>query len=173
MPDDVISAQRAIETAVYTANPEQILRALERLRPPAKGRRLVSMLLGLVENAEDARVRNAAAVTLADLQVKRAGPAIKALLNDPRTVGKRGTLLYALHELRATIAAADWARLISEDSAETHEECLLMMEDGLVTGDAADWREAARRLRAALKRRSGQSAAAIEEALALLGEHHA
>ncbi|BCJ42479.1 hypothetical protein GCM10010168_07790 [Actinoplanes ianthinogenes] len=53
-------------------------------------------LLELLRLTPDAAVRNATALALSDMVVPEAFDAIVELLRDPRTEGRRGTLLYAL-----------------------------------------------------------------------------
>jgi hypothetical protein len=59
-------------------------------------RRAVDTLIELLQTTTDPIIRNAAAVGLRELGDERALKPIVSLINDPKTEGYRGTLMYAL-----------------------------------------------------------------------------
>ncbi|MBW4506864.1 MAG: HEAT repeat domain-containing protein [Scytonematopsis contorta HA4267-MV1] len=58
--------------------------------------RAVAILIEMLQKTNDPAIRNAAAVGLRELGDERALSPIISLINDPRTEGNRGTLIYAL-----------------------------------------------------------------------------
>jgi len=58
--------------------------------------RSVNILIELLQKTSDPVIRNAAAVGLRELGDERALSPIVSLINDPKTEGYRGTLIYAL-----------------------------------------------------------------------------
>ncbi len=59
-------------------------------------RRSVKILIDLLQKTSDPVIRNAAAIGLRELGDERALSPIVSLINDPKTEGYRGTLIYAL-----------------------------------------------------------------------------
>jgi len=58
----------------------------------------VPVLLDVLDSTNDGGVWNAIAIALADMGILEAKEHIVALLNDSKTVGNRGSLLYALQQ---------------------------------------------------------------------------
>lgn len=56
----------------------------------------VEELMQILATTDDAQVRNSCAIALGDLRVSGLAHAVARLLQDPRTEGQRGTLVYAL-----------------------------------------------------------------------------
>jgi HEAT repeat protein len=94
--------------------------------------------LTLLRRAPNPHIRNAAAIALADLGSTEAATYLTKLLAQEDTKGARGTLLYALEELGASIDLPLLVRvLVDDESIEVWSECIRAIEDGRVTFDKA------------------------------------
>lgn len=62
----------------------------------------VPNLITYLRNTENSIIRNALAIALSDMRDERAIEPIVELLEDPKTLGNRGTLLYALEPFDCT-----------------------------------------------------------------------
>jgi HEAT repeat protein len=98
------------------------LRSLKSKRSPRGSRAAKAMQI--LENTNSSRVRNAAALALADLRAANAKDVLIDLLTRSNTVGSRGTLLYALDQLGANVPLPVLADVISSESYEAREEAL-------------------------------------------------
>ena len=115
-------------------------------------RRLDSALRERLEATADPALRNALAVALADLRSPLAPEVIRVLLLSPRTRYHRGTLLYALHELQATLPLDLVLKILIEDVGEAQEEALTFLEEGRFDRPGAEDLEDVRtELRAAIE----------------------
>jgi len=93
---------------------------------------LENALLRVLATTADPRMRNAAAVALADLGSEIAPSVIRGLLVSPSTEGCRGTLLYALREMGGKLPLGLMVSSLAGNVGEAQEELLEFLEDGLV-----------------------------------------
>ena len=114
---------------------ESLLKSLTSLRPGDASPELENTMLMAISDTSDARLRNVLAVALADMNSTNAASRLQSLLNQPKTLGSRGTLLYALQKLNATLSLQELAYLILADTAEVQEEAYNMLEDSLSKGN--------------------------------------
>jgi hypothetical protein len=84
----------------------------------------VSWLLDVVSSTNSAKVRNAAAIALADMKVTEAKQVLVRLLHLPGTGGHRGTLLYGLGQLGVNVPLAILVDMIAEGPYETRQEAV-------------------------------------------------
>jgi hypothetical protein len=82
------------------------------------------MILRLAETTSSPRIRNAAAIAMADLRIEGARQLLVRLLARDDTKGHRGTLLYALEELGDKIPLPLLVTLLLEGNYETREQAL-------------------------------------------------
>jgi HEAT repeat protein len=127
------------ETAV------EILRGIKRLRTPRAER--VARAMRALDRTTSSRVRNAAALALADMRAKQATDSLIALLQHSETKHARGTLLYALEELDARVPLSILVDLMVNDSFEARQEALRFISKGRFSYDEAALHKAVRRLR--------------------------
>jgi hypothetical protein len=139
------------------------LRTLKSRRSPQQAR--AARAIQILEQTGSSRVRNAAALALADLQADSANDALIDLLKRPDTKGSRGTLLYALQELAAHLPLLLLADIIADESYEAREEALYFLAKGLIEGSAEEFARAQARLEAALPSADVERSEAIRRAL--------
>lgn len=73
-------------------------------------------------------IRNAIAIALADIGSDLAIEPIVCMLKDPKTVGARGTLLYALESFNCSLHFDNIIDLLFEDNYEVSRQTLLLLE---------------------------------------------
>jgi hypothetical protein len=127
-------------------------------------------VIGILERTRSPRVRNAAALALADMRAAGARDSLIEALRKAETRGHRGTILYALDELGANLPLSLLIDIIVHDPYEAREEALGFLASGRVDRDA-DPRRVERKLRTALKRGDEERSHAVSEALDYLSEH--
>jgi hypothetical protein len=98
----------------------------------------VAKALEILEKTNSARVRNAAALALADLRTDAAKDRLIDLLSRPDTTGSRGSLLYALDRLGADVPLAVLAEIIVDDAYEAREEALTFIRSNRIECSAAE-----------------------------------
>jgi HEAT repeat protein len=142
------------------------LRNLKSRRTPRQSR--TARAMQILERTVSARVRNAAALALADLRARSAKDALIDLLKRQETKGSRGTLLYALGELGADLPLPVLADIIADDSYEAREEALTFLASGRIEGSAEEVARARAMLDAALPSADAERSQAIRRALEYL-----
>jgi hypothetical protein len=157
------------ETALLGEDEGSLIEELRKLKSrrsprPARAARAVQIL----EQTGSARVRNAAALALADMRADAGKDALIDLLKRHDTKGSRGTLLYALQELGADLPLPVLADIITEESYEATEEALNFLAKGLVEDSAEGFARARARLEAALLSADAERSQAIRRALEYL-----
>src|SRR5437016_1414130 len=86
----------------FTGDEGRVVEDLRNLKNQRSSRQArADKAMQILEQTNSSRVRNAAALALADLRVRNAKYALINLLTRPDTKGSRGTLLYALEQLGA------------------------------------------------------------------------
>lgn len=123
--------------AVNAGDIDRTVKLLQGVRTADPEGRLESLTVPLLQRSNRS-VRNAAAIALADLQSSKAPAAITAAIANPATKGARGSLLYALAELNASLALAILVDVLIDDSMEAREEAIRALEQGRVRFDTAE-----------------------------------
>jgi hypothetical protein len=139
------------------------LRAMKSRRSTRQSR--VARALQILEETSSARVRNAAALALADLRAPGVKDALICLLRRPQTKGSRGTLLYALGELAADVPISVLAEIIVAESYEAREEALDLIRRGRIECSGEGLSNAQGTLEAALAAADEERSQAIRRAL--------
>jgi hypothetical protein len=142
------------------------LRNMKSRRSPRQAR--AARAVQILEQTGSPRVRNAAALALADLRAKSAEDALIGMLKRHDTKGSRGTLLYALQELGTDLPPAVLADIIADESYEAREEALNFLARGLIEGSVEEYARARARLEAALPSADAERVQAIRRALEYL-----
>jgi hypothetical protein len=104
------------------------LRNLKSQRSPRESR--AEKAKQILEQTNSRRVRNAAALALADLRARNAKDVLIKLLTRADTRGSRGTLLYALQQIGADVPLPILADIIIEEAYEAREEALALLARG-------------------------------------------
>ena len=126
----------------------------------------------MLEQTNSSRVRNAAALALADLRALSAKDALVNLLIRPETTGARGTLLYALEQLKAHVPLPILAEIILDESYEAREEALGLIAQDRIECSAEEFERARARLEAARVQADDERSQAIGRALEYLTAKH-
>ena len=91
------------------------------------------MILRLAETTSSPRVRNTAAIAMADLGIDGAAQLLVRLLARDDTKGHRGTLLYALEELGEEIPLPVLVSVLLDGNYESREEALDLLGKEQIT----------------------------------------
>jgi hypothetical protein len=122
----------------------------------------------VLEQANSSRVRNAAALALVDLRASGAKEALINLLKRPDTKGSRGTLLYALEQLGASLPLLLLADIIVDESYEAREEALAFIANNRIEFSPEEFGRAKARLADAAASADAERLQAIQQALGYL-----
>jgi HEAT repeat protein len=118
----------ALQSAPLSRDEGRLIEELKKLKNQRSPRRSRgAKALQILEQTNSSRVRNAAALALADLRKHSAKDALTNLLTRPDTKGSRGTLLYALEQLGAEAPLPVLADIIANESYEAREEALALI----------------------------------------------
>ncbi|BAZ17186.1 phycocyanin alpha subunit phycocyanobilin lyase, CpcE subunit [Calothrix sp. NIES-4071] len=103
--------------------------------------RAVPILIKLLQESSDSAIRNAAAVGLREIGDERALYPIVSLINDPKTEGNRGTLIYALEGFECSHLLPFLVELVITGNFEVSHQAFSViesidMEIDLETADA-------------------------------------
>lgn len=142
------------------------LRSLKGERSPRGAR--IAQALDILEKTKSPRVRNAAALALADLRAHNAKDKLVDLLTRSDTRGSRGTLLYALEQLGAVVPVAILADIIIDESYEAREEALELIVTDRIQCSAEQLSQAEAKLEAATTSADAERLQAIKRALEYL-----
>jgi hypothetical protein len=109
-----------LEAAVASGDEDRLVGALKTIRGPGE----VPDIVKILKDAPSSRVRNAAAIALADIHPTNAAEVLIEVLSKPETKNSRGTLLYALEEVGAKAPLKLLAEIILSDTYEARQEAL-------------------------------------------------
>jgi HEAT repeat protein len=132
----------------------------------------IARAIGILESATSSRVRNAAALALADLRAHDAKERLIDLLLRADTAGARGTLLFALEQLGADVPLPTLVRIIMEDAYEAREEALSFIETGRIEYTPEDLAHCENMLEGASAAADGERLQAFRRALRYLQSKH-
>lgn len=135
----------ALELAWMSGDDEKIVAELKRTKS-RKGNR-AEQVIRILQKTPSPRVRNAAAVALADMRAPKAAQALIEMLDKPEGPRQGGTLLYALEEIKGKAPLRILVNIILSGSYEARQEALGLIESGLVKFNQTELRNAAARLR--------------------------
>jgi hypothetical protein len=156
--------QYALEAAERSGDETRLVEELRNAEPD-----VAPEVMRILERTSSPRVRNAAALALADMRAEGARDSLIEALRRVETRGYRGTILYALDELGANLPLSVVIDIIVDDPYEAREEALGFLASGRVDSDA-DPRQVEGKLRVALRREDEERSHALREALEYLSE---
>lgn len=120
-----------LREAGKSGNDGRLVEELRKLRLAQPIRwELGDYVLQILGDTRSNRVRNAAAIAAADTNVPGARETLLGLLRRQDTIGSRGTLLYALEMLKATIPLEILVGIISDDNYESRESAGVFIRTG-------------------------------------------
>ena len=93
-----------------------------------KNNEAVPHLIKILKNTLDGNLRNATALALSDIGDSRAVPPIIEMLKDPKTLGNRGTLLYALEPFDYTNHIELLVEFLCTGNFEVSRNSYILME---------------------------------------------
>jgi uncharacterized protein HemY len=167
-------SMKADEAAALSAEDEgyliEELRSLKSRWSPRRS--CVAQAVQILEQTGSLRVRNAAALALADLRASDAKDLLIALVRRPDTKGSRGTLLYTLGELAANVPLSVLTDVVAADAYEAREEALDFIRRGRVVYSAEEYSNARKSLEVALAAADQERSEAIGRALEYLRVRH-
>lgn len=142
MPTARTTAASVLEGAFDGGNEDRLIEELRQIAS-RKSRRQprIALAAQILAQTGSPRVRNAAALALADMRAREATDALIDALKNPETKGHRGTLLYALDQLDAALPISLLVDLTAEDSYEAREEAL-----HLIANEKFEWDEDPRQI---------------------------
>jgi hypothetical protein len=118
-----------LEAAELAGNEDKLVEALRHVESEKSRRQdRASQVLRILKETDSPRVRNAAAIALADMKVTTAKDELIKSLSRDDTKSSRGSLLYALEEMNAEIPPTVLADIIASDGYEAREEALRILE---------------------------------------------
>jgi HEAT repeats len=162
------AAPSQLEAAFLSGNEDRIVEELRKITNSRTRRhRRSSIVIKILEQTESPRVRNAAALALADMHTTSAGKKLINILRKPETKGYRGTILYALDELGTQLPISLLADLIMNESYEAQQEALAFIVSGKIEYDQ-DIDDIKRKLSSARKHLTGEQACTLSEAIKYL-----
>jgi hypothetical protein len=100
--------QHSLEAAERSGDEVRLAEELRKAKPD-----VAPTVIGILERAHSPRVRNAAALALADMHAANATGSLIGALRRAETRGHRGTILYALDELGANLPLSLLAGIIA------------------------------------------------------------
>jgi hypothetical protein len=116
-----------LKQSLLTGDEGVILAALKTAKKSARRKYLNEILL-ILSNTHSARVRNVAAIAVADFRSENIKEALLDLLLRNDTRKSRGTLLYVLDEIGASIPIDILTRIIATSRYEAREEALAFLK---------------------------------------------
>ncbi len=129
--------------------------------------------LQVLEQTNSSRVRNAAALALADMKAHCAKETLVSLLAKPDTKGARGSLLYALEQLGEHVPLPILIQIIVDDTYEAREEALAFIITQRIECSTEEFVRSRAQLEAtATSSTDAERLQAIRRALDYLGEKH-
>ena len=166
----VLPRQASVLDAMRHGDEEALVAVLDGLKDGNQPLDVLKDVAAILRSTRSRRVRNTAAMALADSGLAEMSAPIVAALRDERVAGEAGTLLFALGELGGTLPLDVAARLIAKGSFEARAETLTFFELGRVEqGDGETCRAAKDALAALSMDKSAEVAESAKLALALLG----
>jgi HEAT repeat protein len=167
-------ASDPLEVAWNSGNEDVLVQELRAVksRRTRRGQR-ERTVMEILDRTGSTRVRNAAALALADMRAAGAAPALVDLLgrDDARESG--GTLLYALEQIGAMVPLDRLTDILVHGGYEAREEALGLMTEAVAKYGGDERRTAQRKLQGALGGADEEHFAAIRKALKYLSDRQA
>jgi HEAT repeat protein len=122
----VVDWSDTLEEAFASGNEDRLINALKINHDSEE----VPSLVKILRNTRSPRVRNAAAIALADMHPPNAAKILIEVIAKPETKNSRGTLLYALEEVRGKAPLNLLVSILLSDPYEARQEALRFITSG-------------------------------------------
>lgn len=163
-----------LDAAWHAGNEDLLVEELRKVKSKRTSRRLRERRVKtILERTGSARVRNAAALALADMRTPGTEKTLIALLRRDDIRDSRGTLLYALEQIGARVPLDCLAGVLVQDGYEAREEALALLAEGMAKYDRHERLAARRKLERSLEAADKGRSPAISKALEQLRNHAA
>jgi hypothetical protein len=129
-----ITSKNDLQQSLLTGDEAVILAALKEAKKSSR-RKYLNELLAIMRTTRSSRVRNAAAIAVADFHSDKIKEVLINLLMREDTKKSRGTLLYVLDEIGASIPIDILTQIIATSRYEAREEAL-----GFLKSRRIDWK---------------------------------
>jgi hypothetical protein len=152
-----------LEAALRSGNEDRTVEELRKIKSKIspKGMR-IRKVMDILQKSSSPRVRNAAAIALADMRAVSAKDTLIDLLRRDETQGSRGTLSYALDEIGTKIPIAVLVDVILGDSYEAQQEAVSLITADRAECTSQEWMRVKRKLEAALDTRNEAAGRALD-----------
>jgi hypothetical protein len=150
--------------SLLTGDEDVILAALKTAKKSSRRKYLNEILL-ILSNTHSARVRNAAAIAVADFRSQNIKEALLDLLLRDDTRKSRGTLLYVLDEIGASIPIDILTRIIATGRYEAREEALAFLKSRRIDWNLQQLQRSIRKLERMTLSKNAERSKAAERAL--------
>lgn len=161
----------ALDLAFRSGDEDKLVEELLKGKNEASPRReRAEKVVDILKQTDSARVRNAAALALADMNASQEADVLVQLLKDPKTRKSGGTLLYALQEIGKKVPLKILIDVILDGSYEAQQEALCLLFGGDYT--QTELSEGKRKLRSSLGSLNKERAELIKRALKALPDPH-
>ena len=156
-----------LDGALRSGDENTIIQELRRAKTQ-KSSELVAKVAQILTETDSARIRNAAAVALADMNAREKADVILQLLMERKTQSSRGTLLFALEQMGAKIPLKILAEIILTDSYEARQEALGLIKAQQTTFTQAELRGGEKVIRESLSSLTSERFDTAQAALKIL-----
>jgi DNA-binding protein HU-beta len=156
-----------LEAAAASGDEDRLVGALRIVK--SQGSDEVDDVVRILRKTHSPRVRNAAAIALADMHPPNAANVLIEVLSKPETKNSRGTLLYALEEVSGKAPLNLLADIILFDTYEARQEALRFIASGNIKATQPELSKVLRIFESSSPK-DDEQAAAISEAISTLKE---
>jgi nucleoid DNA-binding protein len=140
LQNEVNHLHENLSHAISVGSDDALVAALRNIKSTDQSAK--DTILRIIRETNSSRVRNAAAIALADIRAPNATDVLVELLADPKTENSRGTLLYAIEELNGTVPLETLVDIILSGTYESREEALRLLTSGRAKSTPAELRMA-------------------------------
>jgi hypothetical protein len=158
-----------LEAAFRSGDEDRLVEELRKVPSRKRSQHIRRLVVQILETTNLPRVRNAAALALADMRITSVKDKLIDVLRKPETKGYRGTILYALDELGVKLPLSLLVDLIVQDSYEAREEALDFLASRKIDYDV-DLHQLKEKLKTSLQYADEERSHAVNTALAYLNE---
>jgi DNA-binding protein HU-beta len=166
-PNQLNTLDRALLSGDENTLVEELRRVKRKAAPRSKR---VQKVVQILKETDSTKVRNAAAVALADMHARTEAHVILELLTDAKTQSSRGTLLYALEEMGEKVPLGILMNILLTGTYEARQEALDLIGAGKTTFTEDELPAAEDKLRSSLTSLNGEQRESIQEALQMLSD---
>jgi hypothetical protein len=140
----------ALESARRSEDENRLVEELRNVRGLRTSRNArMRQVIEILRHSKSIKVRNAAALALADMRATDAEPELIQLLTRADTAGSRGTLLYALDELGSLVPLQILTAIALGEGYEARAEALNLIDTNKLLYPDSERRGVIKKLRAA------------------------